>query len=494
VKDRREFLQARNMPFITDSFLLQTQTARQLYRDYAADQPIYDYHCHLSPTDIAQNRRFQNLFEIWLEGDHYKWRAMRANGVAERYCTGDAEPYDKFLAWAQTVPYTLRNPLYHWTHLELQRYFGVDQLLDEKSARKIWDKANEQLQGGDLTAHGILEKFHVKVVCTTDDPVDSLEYHAQIRSSGLATRVFPTFRPDKALHTEDPAAFNRWTEKLSSRANIDVSRLPDFLDALEKRHEFFHRQGCRLSDHGLDSCFADSCTDAEAAAIFEKVRGGNAVTPAESASFAGFLMLFFGRLDAGKGWTKQLHLGAYRNLNTRRFTTLGTDAGFDAIGDWPHAASLAKYLDRLDRDHLLPKIIVYNANPTDNYVFAAMMGNFPGENISGKLQFGASWWFLDQKEGMEWQMNALSNCGLLSRFIGMTTDSRSFMSYPRHEYFRRILCNLLGGEIETGQLPDNLPLIGNMIRGICYDNAASYFGLLAAPLDSEASQAAIQRS
>jgi glucuronate isomerase len=473
------------MAFITKNFLLQSKTANYLYREYAAAQPIFDYHCHLSPQDVAENRRFRNLFEIWLEGDHYKWRAMRANGIAEHYCTGDADPYDKFLAWARTVPYTLRNPLYHWTHLELQRYFGIDQLLDESTAPKIWERANEQLMGEDFSVHGILRKFSVRVICTTDDPVDSLRHHAQIRASGLSTQVFPAFRPDRALKTEDPAAFNDWTARLAAAANIEITSLTNFLEALEKRHEFFHLQGCRLSDHGLDYCYVDPCTQREAEDIFAKVRRRTQLDPSESAQFASFLMVFFGHLDAKRDWTKQLHLGAYRNANTRILGVLGRDVGFDSIGDWPQAASLAKYLDRLEQDKLLPKIIIYNANPTDNYVFATMAGNFAEAGIPGKLQFGGAWWFLDQKDGIEAQLNALSNCGLLSRFVGMLTDSRSFMSYPRHEYFRRVLCNLLGGEIESGQLPDDKELIGQMIRHICFDNAAAYFGLAPPHTDAE---------
>jgi len=461
------------MGFITENFLLRTKTARHLYNEYAADQPILDYHCHLSAKEIADNHRFRDLTEIWLEGDHYKWRAMRANGVPERYCTGNANPYEKFLAWARTVPHTLRNPLYHWTHLELKRYFGIDKLLDENSAEEIWKKANDQLSRGDeLTVQGILEKFHVVAVCTTDDPVESLADHESIRKAGGATAVFPTFRPDRALRIHDPAAFSQWTDKLSAAANIDIVRFSDFLEALRKRHKDFHDHGCRLSDHGLERCLSDFCSEAEVAAIFDKVRSNQKPTPAESHKFGSFLMLFFGRLDAEKGWTKQLHLGALRNVNTRAMKTLGRDTGFDSIGDFPQAEAFGRYLDRLDEDESLPKLIVYNNNPTDNYVFATMVGNFQDGKIPGKVQFGSGWWFLDQKEAMEWQMNALSNCGLLSRFVGMVTDSRSFMSHPRHEYFRRVLCNLIGSEIEAGELPDDEELVGGMIRNICYDNAA----------------------
>jgi glucuronate isomerase len=472
------------MGFITDNFLLQSDTARYLYRKYASGQPILDYHCHLSPQDVAENRRFRNLFEIWLEGDHYKWRAMRAHGVQELYCTGDAEPYQKFVAWAETVPHTLRNPLYHWTHLELLRYFGIDELLDKSTAASIWQRANQRLMAEDLTAHGILENFDVRALCTSDDPTDSLEYHQQIRRSPIKTCVFPTFRPDRALRTANPEAFNTWTDKLSHSALTPVRRFSDFLDALRKRHDHFHQHGCRLSDHGLDYCPAESCTEAEATAIYDKVRGGSQPSPAESLKFASFLMLFFAHLDAEKGWTKQLHLGAYRNASRRMLANMGRDTGFDSIGDWPQVQALGAYLDQLDRAGALPKMIVYNANPADNYAFATMIGNFQDGTLAGKVQLGSGWWFLDQKEGMEWQLNALSNCGLLAGFIGMLTDSRSFMSYPRHEYFRRVLCNLLGGEIETGQLPDNEKLVGEMISRICYDNAVRYLNLPA--LGSEA--------
>jgi glucuronate isomerase len=473
------------MGFITDDFLLQSKFACRLYREYAAAQPILDYHCHLSAKDIADNRQFRNLYEIWLEGDHYKWRAMRANGVPERYCTGDADPYDKFFAWAQTVPYTLRNPLYHWTHLELQRYFDIDSLLSEKTARKIWEAANERLAGKDLNAHGILKKFRVDTLCTTDDPVESLEHHERIASGCPGIRVLPGFRPDAALRTQDPVAFNAWVDKLAAICNLDVTRFAHMLQALGKRHGDFHHSGCRLSDHGLDFCFAEPCTDREAEQVFDKVRDGSQPTPLESAKFASFLMLFFGGLDAGKGWTKQLHLGAYRNANTRMLKTLGRDTGFDSIGDWPQAAALSNYLDRLNTENSLPRMVLYNLNPADNYTFATMIGNFQDGSVAGKLQFGSAWWFLDQKESIEWQLNTLSNCGLLSRFVGMTTDSRSFMSFPRHEYFRRVLCNLVGNEVESGLLPNDEELIGAMVKNICHDNAVRYFGFPPAPVDAE---------
>ncbi|HEV2328569.1 MAG TPA: glucuronate isomerase [Verrucomicrobiae bacterium] len=465
------------MPFIDDDFLLSTKTARRLYHKTAEAAPIFDYHCHLSAGDIARNRRFNNLFEIWLEGDHYKWRAMRTNGVAEKYCTGDAPPYEKFLAWSKTVPHTLRNPLYHWTHLELKRYFGINELLDERSAKKIWDKANAQLAKPAMTTRGILEKFKVKVVCTTDDPVDTLSDHREFARSGHATKMVPAFRPDNALAVHSPGPFNRWIERLAAASNVDVNSFGAFTTALKRRHDFFHSQGCRLSDHGMNHCFADLCSEKSAAAIFDKARQGGQVSHEEHAQFASFMMLFFGHLDAKRGWVKQLHLGAMRNNNTRLLKKLGSDTGFDSIGDWPQARTLAAFLDKLDAENALPKTIIYNNNPADNYVFASMIGNFQDGSVPGKVQFGAAWWFLDQKEGMEWQMNALSSLGLLSRFVGMVTDSRSFMSYPRHEYFRRILCNLVGQDVENGEIPDDESILEELTENICFGNASRYFGI-----------------
>ncbi len=464
------------MPFIHDDFLLTTEAARRLYHEHAETQPILDYHCHLPPKDIAENRRFANLFEIWLEGDHYKWRAMRANGIEERYCTGDADPYEKFLAWARTVPYTLRNPLYHWTHLELQRYFGITELLDETTAPGIWARAAEMLAGDELTAHAILRKFRVKALCTTDDPADDLSFHRAIASSGLETKVFPAFRPDKALDVRRPDAFNAWVDRLAEASNVDIRTLPDFLDALRRRHDYFHEMGCRLSDHGINTCYSDACPDTTASSIFAKVRDGHAAGADDQSLFASYMMLFFARLDAEKGWTKQLHLGARRNANTRMYHRLGPDTGFDSIGDWPQIDALATYLDRLDQEGALPRIIVYNLNPADNYAVATLLGCFQDGSAPAKMQFGSGWWHLDQKEAMEWQINALSNVGLLSRFIGMLTDSRSFLSYPRHEYFRRVLCNLLGRDIENGELPDT-PLVGRMVENICFHNAKRYLAL-----------------
>jgi glucuronate isomerase len=465
------------MSFINDDFLLTSAAARRLYHEFAENEPILDYHCHLPPADVSSNRQFANLFEIWLEGDHYKWRAMRANGVSEEYCTGSKEPYEKFLAWARTVPYTLRNPLYHWTHLELKRYFGINELLDESSAHRVWVEANSVLATDALRAQGILNRFHVKAVCTTDDPTDDLSYHKAIAASGLATKVFPTFRPDKALNVHAPELFNPWVDRLQAASNTSIHTLPQFLDALKKRHDFFHQMGGRLSDHGINHAYGEFADDHAAACIFNRARSGHVATPEEHRRFAGFLMLFFGRLDAEKGWTKQLHLGARRNNNTRRLRELGPDTGFDSIGDWRQADALGCYLDHLDRENALPKMVLYNLNPADNYVLATMIGNFQDGSTPGKIQFGSGWWFLDQKEAMQWQMNALSNCGLISRFIGMLTDSRSFMSYPRHEYFRRVLCSLFAKDMESGELPSDYNLVGSMVRNICYANARNFLGL-----------------
>jgi glucuronate isomerase len=465
------------MGFLDEDFLLTNDSARHLYHEFAAGQPILDYHCHLPPRDLAENRRFDNLYEIWLEGDHYKWRAMRANGIDERFITGDAGPKEKFLAWARTVPETVGNPLFLWTHLELRRYFGIDEPLDPQSAEGIWNRANEALKHEDLSAWSILAKFHVTALSTTDDPVDDLQYHHALAGSELSTRVYPAFRPDKALGVDRSETFRAWVARLGEASGGEIRRFPDFLDALRQRHDHFHRLGCRLSDHGLDYCYADFCTDGVAEEIFDRALAGQAADRHEHHKFASYMMLFFGFLDAEKGWTKQLHLGARRNACSRRFRELGPDTGFDAMGEWPQIDSLHAYLDRLDQHDSLPKTIVYNHNPVHNYAFATLMGSFQDGRCPGKMQLGSGWWFLDQRQGIEWQLRALSNVGLLSRFVGMVTDSRSFMSYPRHEYFRRVLCDLIGGDVETGQLPDDDRLLGPLVRRICYENAAGYLGL-----------------
>jgi glucuronate isomerase len=474
---RRRSLGSFNMPFIHADFLLQSQAARHLYHDYAKDQPIVDFHTHLSAKEILDDRRFGNLVDIWLEGDHYKWRAMRANGISEKFCSGNAPAYEKFLAWAATVPHTLRNPLFHWTHLELQRYFDIEDILDPSTAPVIWKRANAQLAEDDsLTTRGILRRFRVRAICTTDDPSDSLAAHRKLAASDFEVGVYPTFRPDRALQVRDAETFNAWVDRLGAAANVEIISLNGLLDALRRRHEYFHESGCRLSDHALNHCYADSCTQEMAEEIFKRVRSGQSASAEEHSKFASFMMLFFGRLDNEKGWTKQLHLGAQRNVNQRLLKELGADTGFDSMGDWPQAATLGAYLDRLEKENALPRMILYNVNPGENYVFATMAGNFYAGQ-PGKIQLGAGWWFLDQKEGIEWQLNALSNVGLLSRFVGMVTDSRSFMSYPRHEYFRRVLCNIVGEDIENGLLPDHETLVRPMIENICFENARTFLGL-----------------
>lgn len=468
-----------NRPFIHDDFLLHTDAARDLYHNFAKAEPIYDYHCHLPQQLILANHRFADLAEIWLGGDHYKWRAMRSNGVNERYCTGGAPPREKFDAWCATVPHTLRNPLYHWSHLELARYFGITDIISAASADRIWRVANEKL--ATMRVHDILAANKVAVICTTDDPAEPLDQHEQINRSGIKTRVYPTFRPDKALIVSAPPAFNAWLEKLGAIAGLPVKSFDDYLAALDKRHAAFHAVGGRLSDHGMEGCYAEPCTAAEAKAVFDAARAGRAASAADSAKFASFMMLEFGRWDARRGWTKQLHLGALRNNNTRLLAKLGPDTGFDSIGDFSQARALSRYLDALDSTDELPRTVLYNLNPADNYAFATMIGNFQDGTVPGKLQFGSGWWFLDQKEAMEWQLNALSNLGLLSRFVGMLTDSRSFLSYTRHEYFRRTLCNLLGAEMERGEIPHDRALVGGMVKAICFANARDYFRLALDP-------------
>jgi glucuronate isomerase len=462
-------------PFIHDDFLLQCDAARELYHTHAKGEPIYDYHCHVPQAQIEANHQFGDLAEIWIGGDHYKWRAMRANGVDERFCTGDAPAREKFDAWVATVPNAIGNPLYHWSHLELARYFGIGELIGPSTADAIWSKANARLPS--LRVHDILASNRVALICTTDDPADSLESHERIRKSGLKTRVYPTFRPDQALGVASPEVYNPWLERLSGAARMPVRSLDDLLGALKRRHEDFHAFGARLSDHGLETALAEPCTHAEAASIFKAARGGRGAAPGEAAKFGSFLMLEFGRWDAHRGWTKQLHLGALRNMNTRLLRKLGPNTGFDSVGDFPQAGPLGRYLDALDATGELPRTVIYNLNPADNYAFAAMAGNFQDGSIAGKVQFGSGWWFLDQKEAMEWQLGALANIGLLGRFVGMLSDSRNFLCYTRHEYFRRVLCNLLGCQIESGELPGDTELVGAVVRRICFANAREYFDL-----------------
>lgn len=463
------------MSFLHEDYLLENESARFLYHEVARHLPIIDYHCHLPPADIANNRRFKNLHEAWLEGDHYKWRAMRTNGIDEEYCTGSADPFDKFKAFAATVPHTLRNPLYHWSHIELRRYFGYHGLLNEDTAAKVWEIANEKLLQDDMDVAGILKKFRVEIVCTTDDPVDSLESHQKIASQKSYTKVYPAFRPDKVFAADQGNTYKTYIDKLEAASGVSINKYKDLLEALEKRHTYFHENGCRLSDHGMNTCFASPCTESEAEGIFAKALSGKVVTSSERDSLATALMIWMGERDADRGWTRQLHLGAQRSNNTRKLKELGPDTGFDSIGDWRQAEALSWYLDQLDQKDKLPRTIIYNLNPSDNYVVGTMIGNFQDGKIPGKIQFGSGWWFNDQKDGMESQMNALSNLGLLSRFVGMLTDSRSFLSFPRHEYFRRILCNLVGKDITEGLLPDDPDLIHGLIRRVCYENARDFF-------------------
>jgi len=462
--------------FLDEHFLLQTHTARHLYHTYAAHMPVIDYHNHLPPDQIANDINFENLTQVWLYGDHYKWRAMRTNGVDESYCTGNQSDYAKFEQWAATVPFTARNPLYHWTHLELQRYFDIHTILSPQTARDIYEEASAKLRTPEYSVRNLLRKMNVKVLCTTDDPVDSLEHHRKIKDDGFEIRILPAYRPDKAMNVDDVVTFNNYVNKVEAAADVAVSNYDDYLKALKKRHDFFASMDCRVSDHGLEIIYAEDFTDAEIRRIFEKIRGGAALDHAENLKFKSAMLLEFGRWDCEKGWVQQYHLGALRNNNSRMMRQLGPDTGWDSVGDFPQARALAKFLDRLDSSNELAKTILYNLNPSDNELMATMIGNFNDGSAPGKIQFGSGWWFLDQKDGMIRQLNALSNMGLLSRFVGMLTDSRSFMSYPRHEYFRRILCDLLGTEVENGELPDDTAWLGGMVQDICYNNAKKYFG------------------
>lgn len=461
--------------FLDEDFLLQTVTASKLYHDFAKEMPIIDYHNHLPPDQIAQNKSFENISQIWLYGDHYKWRAMRANGVNESYCTGNKSDYEKFEKWAETVPYTMRNPLYHWTHLELQRYFDVHEILNPKTARKIYDECSAKLQTPEFAVRGLLNKMNVKVACTTDDPLDSLEYHQAIKDDeSIETKVLPTFRPDRFILIENPN-YTSFIEKLGAIVNQEISTFSGLVAALKVRAEFFASMGGRLADHGLEQIYAANFTEEDANKVFQKTLAGQSISDAEALLFKSAILHHLGVIYHELGWTQQFHLGALRNNNSRAMRLLGPDTGWDSIGDFSQASSLSKFLGRLDEYDQLAQTIIYNLNPRDNELMATMIGNFNDGSVAGKIQFGSGWWFLDQKDGMERQMNALSNMGLLSRFVGMLTDSRSFLSFPRHEYFRRILCNLLGNEIENGELPNDIEWIGQMVQNICYNNAKEYF-------------------
>lgn len=463
--------------FISEDFLLKSDAAKQLYHDYARDMPIIDYHCHLPPDQIAEDRQFENLTQIWLYGDHYKWRAMRTNGVAEVYCTGDADDYEKFEKWAETVPYTMRNPLYHWTHLELLRYFDIDILLNKDTAREIFDECSAKLKRPEYSVRNLLRKMKVQVVCTTDDPADSLAYHKQIQESGFEIKVLPTFRPDKAMLLIDNATdYQAYVEQLCQVAGVTYQgSYEDLFQALQNRHDYFAQMGGKLSDHGLEHIYATNFDTSLAASVSGRVLKGEAINSFERDTYLSTLLYQLAVMDHAKGWTQQFHIGALRNNNKRLLSQLGPDTGWDSIGDFSQAKALSTFLNELDSTNQLAKTILYNLNPADNEVIATMVGNYNDGTIPGKVQFGSGWWFLDQKDGMEKQMNALSNMGLLSRFVGMLTDSRSFLSYPRHEYFRRILCNLIGQDITTGELPNDINWLGKMTQDISYNNAKNYF-------------------
>ena len=461
--------------FLTEDFLLQSATAKALYHEHAAKMPIYDYHCHLPAEQIAADHQFANITQAWLAGDHYKWRAMRANGVAEKFVTGDASDYEKFGKWAATVPYCLRNPLYHWTHLELKSPFGItDKLLGPDTAKEIYESTTAMLKTPEFSVRNLMRKANVKLVCTTDDPLDSLEHHQSIRRDGFEIKVHTAFRPDKAMAVEDVSALNAWLDKLEEAADTQITGYDSYIEAIRKRHDYFHENGCRLSDHGLDTAYAKDYTAGEIEQIFDKIRSKKALDLSQRLKFKSAMMVEFALMDAERGWVQQLHLGALRNNSARLFKSVGPDVGCDSMGDLETAASLSKFLDTLDKQNKLPRTILYNLNPRDNAMIATMVGNFQDGSVPGKMQYGSAWWFLDQKDGMEEQMNILSNMGLLSRFVGMLTDSRSFLSYPRHEYFRRILCNMLGGDVEAGLLPSDMTLLGKMVEDICFNNAREY--------------------
>ena len=462
--------------FMNDDFLLLSEPARSLYHEHAAKMPIYDYHCHLNPAQIADDIQFENLTQAWLYGDHYKWRAMRSNGVDERFCTGDASDYEKFEKWAQTVPYCMRNPLYHWTHLELKKPFGITgKLLGADTAKDIYDTCSEMLNSPQFSVRNIMRKMNVKLVCTTDDPLDSLEHHKKIAGDGFEIKVYPTWRPDKAMAAENTGQLNEWIDSLGGLVDIEINNFASYIEAIGIRHSFFHDTGCRMSDHGLETAYAEDYTLREIDSIFDDIRSGKQIGAEDQLKFKSAMIYELGIMDHARGWVQQFHFGPIRNNSSRLFKKLGPDTGFDSIGDAPIAKPLSKMLDRLDAENRLAKTILYNINPRDNELMATMIGNFQDGTAAGKMQYGSGWWFLDQKDGMTSQINALSNLGLLSRFVGMLTDSRSLLSYPRHEYFRRILCNIIGQDVENGELPNDMEFLGQMVENISYNNAVDYF-------------------
>jgi glucuronate isomerase len=461
--------------FLDQDFLLETTTAKTLYHSFASQLPIIDYHCHLPPNQIADDSNFKNLTQIWLYGDHYKWRAMRANGIAEKYITGDASDFEKFEKWAETVPYTLRNPLYHWTHLELQRYFDVYDILSPATAKKIYDECTAKLQTPEYSVRRLIQKMNVESIGTTDDPLDDLLSHQKIKTDGFSTKVLPSFRPDKAMNVEDLEQLQAYISKLKEVSGLPIHNFKTYLEALKSRHDFFAENGCTVSDHGLEHFYCEEYSDSEIELIFQKILACYSLSNSEALKFKSCMLINLAHWDHEKGWVQQYHVGALRNNNSRLLNQLGPDTGFDSIGDFSQAKNLSKFLNKLDSSNKLAKTILYNLNPADNEMLAAMTGNFNDGSVAGKMQFGAAWWFLDQKLGMINQLNALSNMGLLGRFVGMITDSRSFLSYPRHEYFRRILCNLIGNDVENGELPHDIEWLGKMVENICYFNAKKYF-------------------
>lgn len=460
--------------FITEDFLLQSKIAENLYFNYAAELPIIDYHNHLSPRAIAENKQFETITQIWLDGDHYKWRAMRANGVEEKYITGNANDFEKFQKWAETVPYTLMNPLYHWTHLELKKYFGINKLLNPTTAKEIYNEANRLLQKEEYRVQNLLKSKNVEVVCTTDDPIDDLKYHRELQGMN-SLLVLPAWRPDKAMKVEHAGTYNDYLNKLSKASNIKIEHYRDLIKALKLRQEYFNSMGCKISDHGIETFYAEDFSEEEINGIFRKIRLGRDLHELEIRKIKSSLLLALGEMNHDFGWTQQFHIGPLRNNNTRMLELIGPDTGYDSIGDFELGKSMGKFLNSLEKRRKLTKTIVYNVNPRDNELMASMVMNFNDGSIPGKMQYGSAWWFLDQKDGIEQQLKALGNMGLLSRFVGMTTDSRSFLSYSRHEYFRRVLCNLLGRGVERGELPNDLQLLGGMVEAICYSNARDYF-------------------
>ena len=461
--------------FMDDNFLLHTKTAQYLYHEHAKIMPIYDFHSHLPVEDIANNINFDNIGQAWLAGDHYKWRLMRTNGIPEQFCTGNATDYEKFQKWAETVPKTIRNPLYHWTHLELRRYFNIEDLLNPTTCKTIYDHCSNLLKTPEYSIKNLVDGMNVKLICTTNDPIDSLEFHKKIKNDGYEVKILPTFRPDKAMNVEDNVSFMNYIHQLGEISEMTIENFSSLIEAIDIRHKYFHDNGCRIADHGVDQLYAKEYSDQDIEIIIHKILSNKELSDIEISKFKSAFLHEVGRLNHKRGWVQQFHIGALRNVNTRLYNKLGPDIGCDTIGDYNMSENMAKFLDHLDQSNELAKTVLYNLNPRDNELFASMIGNFQDGTFPGKIQFGPSWWFLDNIEGIKKQINSLSTLGLLYHFIGMTTDSRSFLSFPRHEYFRRILCNIVGNDIEKGEIPADMNLLGEMIENICYNNAANYF-------------------